>query len=534
VDPRLRISKKNAEKPIGTMKFRRKLTRRELEEKAKATEVADRATRARSEFLANISHEIRTPMNAIVGMAELLLRTELAQEQKKFATTIHSSAEALLAILNDLLDFSKIEAGKLKFENLEFNLSAAIDQTIDLLSQSAKTKGLDLKCTLAPDVPTGVRGDPGRLRQVLTNLIGNAIKFTERGAVTLSVKCQQRKADSVLLRFCVTDTGTGIPAEVLPKLFHAFTQADTSTARKFGGTGLGLVICKDLVTRMGGTIDVMSMPGVGSDFFFTARFEVNASAELASPEAKAAPLHLPSSAKVLIVEDNPINREIARLQLRDVGVNPTVVSSGLEALRAMEDTGFDLVLMDCQMPDMDGYEAAREIRKREASGRRTPIVAMTANAGEGDRALCLQAGMDDFLTKPVRIADLVATLSKWLTASKEAPVLDLEVISELRRLDHVDEKSVVAELGEALLGAVPGVLEEMRKAVESGNLELPRKRAHALKASSGNLGAKRFSDLCAELEQTSDIAKVRELIPRLEKEFTELKGALGAEIAKVA
>lgn len=521
-------------KPERFVAIRADITERKVAEFALSTsrDAALQAAQAKADFLASMSHEIRTPMNSIIGLTGLLLNTGLTAQQKELAGTVRNSGEVLLSLINDILDFSKFESGKVRLEEMPFDLDQLIASTIELVALRAGEKGL--KLNVVPQTsPSVLVGDPGRLRQILLNLVANAVKFTEKGEVTVSTDVEVQDEHSSTLRFRVSDTGIGIPKEALSGLFDSFTQADASTTRRFGGTGLGLAIAKKLVTLMGGEIGVESAPDKGSTFWFRVRLRTGQAAPVDKASIALHDKNLPTGEqrarprreffRILVVEDNTGNQLVAKLQLRSLGYEPDIVSSGQEALDQLLKIPYDIVIMDCQMPGMDGFAATRALRKREAGRRRTPVIAMTANAFTGDRESCLAAEMDDYISKPVLIEVLEAVIRRWDLDFDPKP------LEKLREIAGPADAAMVAEVIRQFLDSSAKTISDLRKAAADNDVQALKNGAHALKGASGNVGALALQRMSRQLEilaRSGETQGCAEFVAGLEREFIKVRDIL--------
>ncbi|MBF0189724.1 MAG: transporter substrate-binding protein [Magnetococcales bacterium] len=549
------------------------LVRLRTEELEKARDAAESGARAKEIFLVNMSHEIRTPMNGVLGMADLILRTELTEQQRHYAETIHRSGRTLLRIINDILDFAKIKEGRLFLEMLRFDLEVVIRDIRDIFTQRAMRKGLDFHFSQAGDERRALLGDPYRLSQILFNLLGNAVKFTDQGSVGLSVDVVEEREADILLRFCVMDTGIGISAEYQRHMFQNFSQEDPSVARRFGGTGLGLAITRQLVSIMDGELWMESQPGQGSIFWFTARFGKQRQGdlqEIAAWQCDQPTVSLDSvrfRGHVLLVEDNPVNQEVAMATLELFGCQVTVAFNGQQALTLVRDTlpGFDVIFMDCEMPILDGFETTRRLRiwERQVGRSPIPIVALTAHVLQESRQQCNAVGMNDYLHKPFSQSEMGAVLQRWLSyeprelagegsagsgeggegaeaevgacgaeggqPGDETPVLDQEAVGRILELVQKGGTNLLDRMVEHYVSRTPELVEALRQALDREDCEGVRVAAHTLKSSSLTMGVARLAELARTMEmEHADLAAVRRQCQRTEALFDEARQALRA------
>jgi CheY-like chemotaxis protein len=522
---------------------------------------AETASRSRADFLANTSHEIRTPMNSVLGMAYLALQTTSDPRQRGFLEKIQRSGAHLMRILDDILDFSKIDAGKLELETTSFDLDISLEHLLHWSEDRARDKGLQLRLECAPDVPRQLMGDPLRLKQILLNFVSNAIKFTERGSVVLRLHCLERNAQDCVIRFDVEDTGMGLTEAECARLFQSFEQADTSITRKFGGTGLGLAISRQLALLMGGDVGVSSVPGMGSTFWFCARFPLGQSVPTLAGVVSTLSQSVAAlrGSAILVVDDNEFNLEVAKGLLEGLGVEVQTAADGAQAIAMLSERHFDCVMMDVQMPVMDGLEATRRIRA-DARIANTLVIAMTANASGADHARCLQAGMNDVIKKPVEPEKMFLTLATHLhphrprpefsSSAHVTPVTDSVAAPATPKSDALaqwDRQALQTYVGKqpqrqqkllvTFLVSAEEIVRAIPLAIRAEDWKATAALGHKLKSSSRCVGAMQLATLCESLEHAGkhgDAENCTGLAPQVQAEFAELRALMEGELSVVA
>lgn len=509
---------------------------------SEARDAALETAKTKAAFLANMSHEIRTPLNGIIGTTDLLLASELSKDQEHFAKMLKTSTDLLLHIVNDILDFSKVEAGRTRLESVDFEIARLIDETIEFFDFSAKEKGLAIDVEIDKEVPVIIRTDPNKVKQILNNLLINAIKFTSAGGISVKVSSAEKENDILTLKFSVSDTGIGIAKAVQEKLFQPFEQADASTTRLFGGTGLGLAICKKFAELMNGEIGVESDAGKGSNFWFT--IEATRSERVSfdqkpdHPGLTADRNLKDSSLEILVVEDNQINREVTTKMLEQIGLAAECVENGLESVKRVSEKDFDLVFMDCQMPVMDGFEAARRIRKISKKSGHPKIIALTASTAIEDSIKCLEAGMDDYLSKPFTKSDLTSVISSHFELESAPENLDFgddilqhslsdiikpSTLENFKEIESNGDDQFTKEILVLFAKHTEEQLDEIWVAFSTEDLDGIKQRAHNLKGSSANVGLETLHQRFNNLEQAVEAKNVKAIEEQIRLAFIEFK-----------